>query len=154
MFDFSTILTAIVYPISTHWCWGDGGWLSSRGFYDFAGSGVVHVSGGVHALVGNIINLRDAKPSWIHYWVSPQFYITQSLFILGAIILGPRIDRFRDDNSKYISGHSIPLISLGAFILIFGFMAFNAGSQVNKVLENLNTKTFYFTYLFYTCSKI
>ena len=57
MFDFSTILTAIVYPISTHWCWGDGGWLSSRGFYDFAGSGVVHVSGGVHALVGNIINL-------------------------------------------------------------------------------------------------
>ena len=66
MFGFSTILTAIVYPISTHWCWGDGGWLSSRGFYDFAGSGVVHVSGGVHALVGNIINLRDAKPSWIH----------------------------------------------------------------------------------------
>ena len=58
MFGFSTILTAIVYPISTHWCWGDGGWLSSRGFYDFAGSGVVHVSGGVHALVGNIINLR------------------------------------------------------------------------------------------------
>ena len=56
IFDFSTILTAIVYPISTHWCWGDGGWLNSRGFYDFAGSGVVHVSGGVHALVGNITN--------------------------------------------------------------------------------------------------
>ena len=54
IFGFSTILTAIVYPISTHWCWGDGGWLSSRGFYDFAGSGVVHVSGGVHALVGKI----------------------------------------------------------------------------------------------------
>ena len=58
MFGFSTILTAIVYPISTHWCWGDGGWLSSRGFYDFAGSGVVHVSGGVHALVGKIMILR------------------------------------------------------------------------------------------------
>ena len=49
---------------------------------------------------------------------------------LGAIILGPRVDRFRDAESKYISGHSIPLISLGGFILTFGFMAFNAGSQV------------------------
>ena len=65
MFGFSTILTAIVYPISTHWCWGDGGWLSSRGFYDFAGSGVVHVSGGVHALVGKIRNLQ--KPLLILY---------------------------------------------------------------------------------------
>lgn len=69
-FDFSTILTAIVYPISTHWCWGDGGWLSSRGFYDFAGSGVVHVSGGVHALVGNITNLQ--KPALIK-----RFYMQQ-----------------------------------------------------------------------------
>ena len=49
---FSTIVTCIVYPISTHWCWGSGGWLGTRGYYDFAGSGVVHVSGGIHALVG------------------------------------------------------------------------------------------------------
>ena len=41
-----------MYPISTHWCWGSGGWLVARGFYDFAGSGVVHVSGGIHALIG------------------------------------------------------------------------------------------------------
>ena len=65
MFDFSTILTAIVYPISTHWCWGDGGWLSSRGFYDFAGSGVVHVSGGVHALVGKIMNLPKPALTYV-----------------------------------------------------------------------------------------
>ena len=51
-------------------------------------------------------------------------------FHTGAVILGPRVDRFRSDESKYISGHSIPLISLGGFILTFGFMAFNAGSQV------------------------
>ena len=50
---------------------------------------------------------------------------------LGSIILGPRVDRFRDEESKYIAGHSIPLISLGGFILTFGFMAFNAGSQVS-----------------------
>ena len=50
-------------------------------------------------------------------------------FFAGAYILGPRIDRFRDAKSTYISGHSIPLIALGGFILIFGFMAFNGGSQ-------------------------
>ena len=53
-----------------------------------------------------------------------------SYFFVGSIVLGPRMDRFRDESSKYISGHSIPLISLGGFILIFGFFAFNAGSQV------------------------
>ena len=58
------------------------------------------------------------------------FPLNNNTKISGAIILGPRVDRFRDDESKYIAGHSIPLISLGGFILTFGFMAFNAGSQV------------------------
>ena len=49
-------------------------------------------------------------------------------------MLGPRIDRFKDEDTKYISGHSIPLTSLGGFILIFGFFAFNAGSQVKPGL--------------------
>ena len=93
-------MTGIFYPISAHWCWSSNGWLATFGYNDFAGSGVVHLAGGVSALV-------------------------------GAIILGPRIDRFRDHNSKYISGHSTPLIALGGFILLFGFMAFNAGSQVD-----------------------
>ena len=56
--------------------------------------------------------------------------IYSNLYLLsGAIILGPRIDRFKDKDSTFIAGHSIPHISLGGFILIFGFMAFNAGSQ-------------------------
>ena len=67
--------------------------------------------------------------------------------IVGAIILGPRVDRFRDDESKYIAGHSIPLISLGGFILTFGFMAFNAGSQVNV----LNMNFFYLFFIFVKC---
>ena len=59
--------------------------------------------------------------------------------------MGPRIDRFRDAKSTYISGHSIPLIALGGFILIFGFMAFNGGSQgsisqVSKTVINLQEK--------------
>ena len=52
----------------------------------------------------------------------------------GAIVLGPRIDRYKDKNSTFITGHSIPHISLGGFILAFGFIAFNAGSQVGVCL--------------------
>ena len=54
-----------------------------------------------------------------------------SVFAKGAYILGPRFDRFRDGKSTYISGHSLPLVSLGGFILIMGFMAFNGGSQAS-----------------------
>ncbi len=43
-----------MYPIGAHWGWTDDGWLNARGFSDFAGSGVVHVVGGVHALVGKL----------------------------------------------------------------------------------------------------
>eukprot|EP00094_Tigriopus_californicus_P008470 TCALIF_08163-PA protein Name:"Similar to amt-1 Putative ammonium transporter 1 (Caenorhabditis elegans)" AED:0.13 eAED:0.21 QI:0/0.33/0.14/0.85/1/1/7/0/450 len=95
---FSCIITGILYPIATHWCWAEGGWLAELGFVDFAGSGVVHMSGGVSALV-------------------------------GAFMLGPRIDRFKNKTSEYINGHSTPLVALGGFILVMGFMAFNAGSQ-------------------------
>ena len=70
-----------------------------REFYDFAGSGVVHLAGGTCALV-------------------------------GAIMLGPRIGRFGPSGENLpMPGHSVPFISLGAFILIFGFFAFNGGSQ-------------------------
>ncbi len=54
---------------------------------------------------------------------------TPFFFSKGAFILGPRIDRFRGADSKYIGGHSIPLVTLGGFILVMGFMAFNGGSQ-------------------------
>ena len=93
-------MTGIIYPIPTHWCWANNGWLNTIGFSDFAGSGVVHLAGGTCALV-------------------------------GAIILGPRIDRFVDENSMYVSGHNIPHVALGGFILVAGFMAFNGGSQAS-----------------------
>jgi Amt family ammonium transporter len=55
--------------------------------------------------------------------------------LVGAIMLGPRIGRFRPglkgNDSPGIVGHSIPLVSLGAFILVFGFFAFNGGSQAS-----------------------
>ena len=74
--------------------------MADLGYSDFAGSGVVHLAGGICALV-------------------------------GAIILGPRLDRFNDDKSMYVAGHNIPHISLGGFILVAGFMAFNGGSQAS-----------------------
>ncbi|KAK4291048.1 hypothetical protein Pmani_036096 [Petrolisthes manimaculis] len=98
---YSVILTAIVYPIVSHWAWSGDGWLASEGsaYQDFAGSGVVHLTGGIAALV-------------------------------GAVILGPRHGRF-DSDSPDIRGHSVPLAALGGFILLFGFLAFNGGSQAS-----------------------
>jgi len=78
-----------------------GGWLAARGFADFAGSTVVHTVGGFAALV-------------------------------GTVILGPRVDKYnRDGTSNMLAGHSIPLASLGVFILWFGWFGFNPGSTLS-----------------------
>jgi Amt family ammonium transporter len=96
---YSAVLTAIIYPISGYWKWG-GGWLDGMGFYDFAGSLVVHACGGFAALA-------------------------------GAIVLGPRIGRFsKDGKSRAMPGHSLPLATLGVFILLIGWFGFNPGSQL------------------------
>jgi len=77
-----------------------GGWLASLNFADFAGSTVVHLVGGSAALI-------------------------------GTIILGPRIGKFNGDGApNVIAGHSIPLASLGVFILWFGWFGFNPGSTL------------------------
>jgi Amt family ammonium transporter len=96
---FTTILIGLIYPFVGHWIWG-GGWLSSIGFMDFAGSTAVHSVGGWAAL-------------------------------MGIIVLGPRLDKFRIDGSvKPLLGHSIPLATLGGFILWLGWFGFNAGSTL------------------------
>ncbi len=96
---YSFLISAFIYPIVGHWVWG-GGWLAALNFADFAGSAVVHTTGGVAALI-------------------------------GTIILKPRTGKYRPDGSiKMISGHNIPLASLGVFILWFGWFGFNAGSTL------------------------
>ena len=96
---YSFIITAFIYPVVGHWVWG-GGWLSTMGFHDFAGSTVVHAVGGISALV-------------------------------GAWLLGPRIGRFNEDGTaNVIAGHSLPLATIGVFILWFGWYGFNAGSTL------------------------
>ncbi len=96
---YSFVISAFIYPIVGHWIWG-GGWLSQIGFADFAGSTVVHLTGGIAALV-------------------------------GTIMLGARLGKFNEDGSpNVIAGHSIPLASLGVFILWFGWFGFNPGSTL------------------------
>lgn len=77
-----------------------GGWLAGLGFHDFAGSTVVHSAGGWCALA-------------------------------GVLLLGPRLGKYRKDGSiRPITGHNIPLATLGAFILWLGWFGFNPGSQL------------------------
>jgi ammonium transporter, Amt family len=95
---FSLFLTSLVYPTVGHWIWG-GGWLYKQGFWDFAGSTVVHTVGGWAALI-------------------------------GAILLGPRIGKYKDGESLALPGHSLALSTLGCFILWLGWFGFNPGSTL------------------------
>lgn len=51
---YSAVISAVVYPIETHWIWG-GGWLAALGFHDFAGSCAIHMVGGLSAFIGAAI---------------------------------------------------------------------------------------------------
>ncbi|MHC5157799.1 MAG: ammonium transporter, partial [Planctomycetota bacterium] len=97
---YSFLISAIVYPIVGHWIWNSSGWLAAMGFGDFAGSTVVHTTGGIAALIGTMM----LKPRIGKYGV--------------------------DGKPKAIAGHNIPLASLGVFILWFGWFGFNAGSTI------------------------
>src|SRR5690606_26254417 len=76
------------------------GWLNDAGFYDFAGSTLVHSVGGWGALA-------------------------------GVIILGPRLGKYRDGRIQPILGHSMPLATIGVFILWLGWVGFNGGSVLS-----------------------
>jgi len=97
---FSVIYLAFVYPIAGSWKWG-GGFLDELGFYDFAGSTLVHSVGGWAALIG--------------------------IYLLGARI--GKFDS--DGTSHAIPGHNIPLATAGVFILWLGWFGFNGGSVLS-----------------------
>ena len=101
-FLFCAILAGFIYPIEMGWQWG-GGHLAAAGFSDFAGSTLVHSAGAAAALA-------------------------------GALILGPRLGRFSPSGKvksmEPFASSSIPLATLGVFILWFGWFGFNGGSQL------------------------
>jgi ammonium transporter, Amt family len=97
----AVLICIIIYPLSGHWIWNSEGWLAKLGMKDFAGSAAIHAVGGFAA-----------------------FAI--------AKILGARKGRFNSDGSANVFAPSnIPLASAGAFILWFGWFAFNAGSTLD-----------------------
>ena len=98
-FAFITVLTAIIYPIVGAWTWG-GGWLSEMGFQDFAGSTIVHSTGGWAALAGAmVVGARRGK-------------------------FRP------DGSVKSTPPSNVPVVTLGVFILWLGWFGFNGGSQL------------------------
>jgi len=82
---FSLLLVAFIYPISGHWIWG-GGWLANLGFWDFAGSTVVHSVGGWAALAGCLL-LGARHGKYKGGKVHPVPGHSLSLATLGAMVL-------------------------------------------------------------------
>ena len=112
---YSFMIGAIIYPLYGHWVWG-GGWLANLedlvslpAAADYAGSGVVHAVGGFIALA-------------------------------GAAVVGPRIGKYNaDGSSNVISGHNVPYVIIGTFILFFGWFGFNIGGGDSIGLNAVNT---------------
>jgi Amt family ammonium transporter len=100
-FVYSVVITALIYPVILRWTWG-GGWLAQREFpfSDFAGSTIVHGTGGWAALMGAIV-------------LGPR---------IGKYTAEKKL--------QAIPGHSIPFVVLGAFILFIGWFGFNPGSEL------------------------
>jgi len=105
---FSFVISTLIYPLYANWVWG-GGWLASlgsafglgHGHVDFAGSSVVHMTGGVAALVGaKLLGARKGKFN-------------------------------KDGTANPIPAHNISMVVLGTFILAFGWFGFNAGSTLS-----------------------
>ena len=110
---YSLIISAVVYPIEAGWTWNSQGWLAQLGFIDFAGSAVIHMVGGITALVG--------------------------ASILGARI--GKFDR--NGKPKAIPGHNITIGALGCFILWFAWYGFNgaAATSVDEMAKIMATTT-------------
>ncbi|OAS16925.1 ammonium transporter [Paenibacillus oryzisoli] len=98
---YTIAMTGLIYPIAGHWVWSVGGWLGKLGMVDFAGSAVIHGLGGFSALA-------------------------------AAMIIGPRIGKFSaDGKANIVPPSNLPLASVGAFILWFGWFGFNSGSTLS-----------------------
>ncbi|MFP6656180.1 MAG: ammonium transporter [Myxococcota bacterium] len=97
---FSTLFVAFVYTIAGSWKWG-GGFLDAMGFYDFAGSTLVHSVGGWAALV-------------------------------GTLTLGARLGKYGSDGQVHpLPGSSMPLSTIGVFLLWLAWFGFNGGSVLS-----------------------
>ena len=111
---FAVVMCGFIYPMSGNWTWGGGAvfgmyTLGDLGFSDFAGSGIVHMAGASAALA-------------------------------GVLLLGAREGKYSSDGkAKAILGHSMPLATIGVFLLFLGWFGFNGGSVLaTSSVENAN----------------
>jgi len=105
----SFFISMVLYPLFGNWVWG-GGWMATLGSKFGIGHGVVDFAGSavVHSMGG-------------------------MLALAGAIVLGPRIGKFKKDGTaRAFPGHNIPMAIIGTIILFFCWFAFNAGSTLNS----------------------
>ncbi len=103
MLAFLTVWSIAVYPVIAHWAWGQGGWMAKWGVLDFAGGTVVEISA-LHLAAGQVLLVALAL----------------------ALVLGPR----REWPKTPMLPHNLPLTILGAGLLWFGWIGFNAGSAL------------------------
>ncbi len=117
---YSAIISAVVYPIEAGWVWNPAGegWLSKLGYHDYAGSSVIHMVGGIAALIGAIM-------------VGPR---------IGKYVTDKKTGKKK---VKAIPGHSLTLGALGVFILWFAWYGFNgaAATDVDTLASILLTTT-------------
>lgn len=103
---YSVFISALIYPVEGSWSWG-GGWLDAMGFHDFAGSTVVHATGGILALAGAIV-------------LGPRVGKYRTSVVDGK----------KQTKVYAIPGHNLALCALGVFILWMGWFGFNPGSTI------------------------
>jgi Amt family ammonium transporter len=82
---FAVIFTAVIYPIQGSWSWG-GGWLSEVGFFDFAGSGIVHMAGAAAALAA-VLLIGPRKGKYVDGVAQPIHGSSSTQVALGTLIL-------------------------------------------------------------------
>lgn len=113
---YSAVISLVIYPIEAGWVWGEGGWLANLGYVDFAGSSVIHMAGGITALIGAI-------------FLGPR--------------IGKYTEKDGKKVSNAIPAHNLPLGALGVFILWFAWYGFNgaAAGSVQELARILGTTT-------------
>jgi len=104
---YTVFITAIIYPVVVHWTWDGNGWLTAFKDDPIGTNGYLDFAGsGVVHMVGGFAGLT------------------------GAIVVGPRLGKYRDGRVNPIPGHSLSMAVLGMFILWFGWYGFNPGSTL------------------------
>lgn len=139
---FSLVMTGFIYPVVVCWTWG-GGWLTEFGYVDFAGSGVVHLAGGVAGFVGAAvlgprIGLHDHDEEGGEvdpdegdpdgYNIVARKYLNKEWDILRIHEFVRQYDNKRHE-SDFVSS-SPQHVVLGTLILWVGWLLFNGGSSL------------------------